>query len=86
MATPYAVVTPANQHSSKWALHWDGGAIESPALQWVVTGVQVHADKAIETLNAEGSPYQNMEVGVYSSLTTGWQDPLWMAAAETIHY
>ncbi len=68
--TTYAALTPANQHPSKWALHRDGGAIYSPAPQWVVTGEQRHADKAIAMLNAWGRTYQNRETQAGCQKTT----------------
>jgi len=74
--------------SEKWACFEDGRAAYAHALQWVVTGEQKYADKAIEILNSWGHTFTDLtSADHYKYLLNSWVSHTWVAAAEIIrHY
>jgi hypothetical protein len=87
---PHPVAIAHPKTSDKQKLLDDSRAVYAHALQWVITGNQEHADKAIEIMNAWSAVFKDIvtENGdVYNKLFNSWQAQFWVAGAEIIrHY
>jgi hypothetical protein len=83
-----SVVDPKS--SNKHEMWDDGQAAYAHALQWVITGDQRHADKAIEIYNAWSAVFTDITTqdhDAYKNLYGSWMIHTWMAGAEIIrHY
>ncbi len=91
VATPYADVQLGGSTPQKTALRNDDRAVYSQALQWVVTGDQAHADKAIEILDAWSSTIEKITRdgetdNSYVALVASWNVHIWIAGAEIVRY
>jgi len=68
----------------------DGRAVYTHALLWAATGNKLHADKAIEILNAWSAIFEDVKTkngDIYNSLLSSWSANHWVAGAEIIrHY
>jgi hypothetical protein len=71
---------------SEDAIREAGHAIYAHALQWVITGDQRHADKAISILNAWSSGCRDIKDERQNRLETSWDIPIWLGGAEIIRY
>jgi hypothetical protein len=87
---PHAMEIVYPKEEGKQRFFDDGQAAYAHALQWVVTGKQEYANKAIEIYNAWSYLFKDMITkngDVYKNLFSSWNANNWVAGAEIIrHY